>query len=762
MALSNAASKTSRLFHKFRERSADAIFFGRHRRDLYGCNNDGEYSRKAGFNETRQGIRTTLVEELLLYYPPLPFYLPPSSPPLPFFYYTVIIALAREKPCKQAAPGASRRKLTQTNGRRAGVVMEEYCVVREGGGEEDPSSPVFSFGNATKAQQKIGKVAQRTTNVCGQSIVSPPNDVQSSSGKRCIKKKTVIKWQGLPRRSHRGALSTATARQFSASRVGAMREKMRMYRSPLALPRFQASAVQNSFNQAATLTCSYHSVNVCSKPIGVAAQFSNILQRISGGRTWTWLCQSRHLTTGRDVIASSTQKTHALAYQEQGRGGRGRARASEGGEEARSFRCGRIAVAYACLCRLPNWLYPGRRQNTTEPVACGEVLQGKLVLAQCCTHTLRTQQEPVTRVGPGETECTAATHERAARHPLHTCCDLDCTTTSKWPMQPMRVKRGEYGAVPECKGGGNGRPPGNPPPDQRHIGILLHESRVRKSGHDPAVNQTRRVVQWHACEHGSRTDTRKIRKTAGASPNCYVPVNPSPYQPPRSPDLNPLDFYLWAHLKARAYEIPVDDLGILRNRICEVPCITQMNAAMAFHSNMIQPAGHTLYVMYYGIKPYGVREPRLIAVRVAWPLCHSGPEDGRGCRLGKWREPEFPHPCYHCVYANNSPSSSNNNNNNVNNNNNNTHPAAEANRFVSARRRLLADGLMVGRRGAAEAATGIQIARARSATRNSNRRSPVFRNPHACMTTGRWCSDKNVKARVPLPTRIQHLRLPTS
>ncbi|KAJ8887552.1 hypothetical protein PR048_013768 [Dryococelus australis] len=41
----------------------------------------------------------------------------------------------------------------------------------------------------------------------------------------------------------------------------------------------------------------------------------------------------------------------------------------------------------------------------------------------------RCKQEPVTGVEPGESECTAATHETAARHPLHTCCDVNCTTT---------------------------------------------------------------------------------------------------------------------------------------------------------------------------------------------------------------------------------------------------------------------------------------------------------------------------------------------
>ncbi|KAJ4443164.1 hypothetical protein ANN_04814 [Periplaneta americana] len=37
--------------------------------------------------------------------------------------------------------------------------------------------------------------------------------------------------------------------------------------------------------------------------------------------------------------------------------------------------------------------------------------------------------------------------------------------------------------------------------------------------------------------------------------------------PPRSPDLNPLDFYLWGHLKSLVYLSPVPDLESLRNRI---------------------------------------------------------------------------------------------------------------------------------------------------------------------------------------------------
>ncbi|KAJ4451919.1 hypothetical protein ANN_03397 [Periplaneta americana] len=37
--------------------------------------------------------------------------------------------------------------------------------------------------------------------------------------------------------------------------------------------------------------------------------------------------------------------------------------------------------------------------------------------------------------------------------------------------------------------------------------------------------------------------------------------------PPHSPDLNPLDFYLWGHLKSLVYSSPVPDLESLRNRI---------------------------------------------------------------------------------------------------------------------------------------------------------------------------------------------------
>ncbi|KAJ8868834.1 hypothetical protein PR048_030375 [Dryococelus australis] len=57
---------------------------------------------------------------------------------------------------------------------------------------------------------------------------------------------------------------------------------------------------------------------------------------------------------------------------------------------------------------------------------------GKMLMQQGigvihAVHTRRTEQEP------GETERIAATHKKAARHPFHTCCDVNCTTTFKRP-----------------------------------------------------------------------------------------------------------------------------------------------------------------------------------------------------------------------------------------------------------------------------------------------------------------------------------------
>ena len=39
--------------------------------------------------------------------------------------------------------------------------------------------------------------------------------------------------------------------------------------------------------------------------------------------------------------------------------------------------------------------------------------------------------------------------------------------------------------------------------------------------------------------------------------------------PPRSPDLNPLDFYFWGHLKSLVYSTPINNVEDLRQRIID-------------------------------------------------------------------------------------------------------------------------------------------------------------------------------------------------
>jgi hypothetical protein len=51
--------------------------------------------------------------------------------------------------------------------------------------------------------------------------------------------------------------------------------------------------------------------------------------------------------------------------------------------------------------------------------------------------------------------------------------------------------------------------------------------------------------------------------------------------PPRSPDLNPLNFYLWGHLKTLVYVAPVDSEEALHHRIVDV-CQTIRNHPRTF------------------------------------------------------------------------------------------------------------------------------------------------------------------------------------
>jgi hypothetical protein len=60
--------------------------------------------------------------------------------------------------------------------------------------------------------------------------------------------------------------------------------------------------------------------------------------------------------------------------------------------------------------------------------------------------------------------------------------------------------------------------------------------------------------------------------------------------PPRSPDLSPLDFYLWGHLKAMVYQEKIRNMNHLKESI-----------RMGFQSN-VNYIEHILWIKIYFVK----------------------------------------------------------------------------------------------------------------------------------------------------------------
>ena len=62
--------------------------------------------------------------------------------------------------------------------------------------------------------------------------------------------------------------------------------------------------------------------------------------------------------------------------------------------------------------------------------------------------------------------------------------------------------------------------------------------------------------------------TRHVRDYLNESfPNRWLGRRGPVAWPPRSPDLTPLDYYLWGHMKTLVYETKVDSRASLRDRI---------------------------------------------------------------------------------------------------------------------------------------------------------------------------------------------------
>ncbi|KAJ4443132.1 hypothetical protein ANN_04782 [Periplaneta americana] len=81
----------------------------------------------------------------------------------------------------------------------------------------------------------------------------------------------------------------------------------------------------------------------------------------------------------------------------------------------------------------------------------------------------------------------------------------------------------------------------------------------------PLINrQNFHFLHDGAPAHFSRTARRYLDRRF---PDRWIGRGGPIAWPPCSPDLNPLDFYLWGHLKSLVYSSPVPDLESLRNRI---------------------------------------------------------------------------------------------------------------------------------------------------------------------------------------------------
>ena len=67
--------------------------------------------------------------------------------------------------------------------------------------------------------------------------------------------------------------------------------------------------------------------------------------------------------------------------------------------------------------------------------------------------------------------------------------------------------------------------------------------------------------------------SKGVRGSLNATfPNRWIGLEPI-HSPPRSPDLTPLDFFLWGHVKDSLFTTPVNNIGELRTIIRNVIAI---------------------------------------------------------------------------------------------------------------------------------------------------------------------------------------------
>lgn len=75
-------------------------------------------------------------------------------------------------------------------------------------------------------------------------------------------------------------------------------------------------------------------------------------------------------------------------------------------------------------------------------------------------------------------------------------------------------------------------------------------------------------------------------------PNRWIGRKGEIKWPARSPDLTPLDFFLWSYLKCRVYRVQLNNLDDLRNRILEEAALNDQNIIRKAVSNFYEHIAH--------------------------------------------------------------------------------------------------------------------------------------------------------------------------
>ncbi|XP_072166862.1 uncharacterized protein [Diadema setosum] len=98
--------------------------------------------------------------------------------------------------------------------------------------------------------------------------------------------------------------------------------------------------------------------------------------------------------------------------------------------------------------------------------------------------------------------------------------------------------------------------------NEQVVPALANERRYRRQGN----GRFRRV--WWAQDgapcHRNRATTERMTELFGER---VIALNRPVEWPPRSPDLTPLDFFLWGHLKSKVFVTPLANLEEMRRRI---------------------------------------------------------------------------------------------------------------------------------------------------------------------------------------------------